>query len=57
LTKCLRSEIALNSPPIANENAAFLFWRQLRHGVDSGDPEAGAMIQPKHYCFKNRQGF
>jgi hypothetical protein len=40
LTKRLRSEIGLNSPPIANENAACLFWRQLRHGVDSRDPEA-----------------
>jgi hypothetical protein len=40
LTKRLQSEIGVNSPPIANENAACHFRRQLRHGVE---PTASAM--------------
>src|SRR5947208_8553695 len=44
LTKRLRSEIALNSPPMTNGNAASLFGYDHRHGVRFlGDPEARAM--------------
>src|SRR5581483_7598846 len=46
LAKCLRSEIALNSAPVANGNAARLFGDDYRYGVGLlGNPKSGAMTQ------------
>src|SRR5206468_13064713 len=44
LPERLRCEIALNSPPMANGNAAGLFGNDHRHGVGLlSDPKPGAM--------------
>src|SRR5262249_52809838 len=46
LPKCFRREIALNSPPMANRNAAGLLGDNDRHRVGFfGDPERCAMAQ------------